>query len=347
MVYEQHPHPSPLATLCELAAQRDSSKTPRVCGFLSSADSLRWLLKQSIISEAPYLGHVHSQRWCARSARSPRTLRDGLTLLLLPKLTSFFGARRTLHLFSLACVRSDPRHHVSSSLFDSQTFQKKKKQDLLGSPTRKSFDAALPEEAVSRFLLALKTETAPPPIHHLRENKAYLLLAKIVQQAQPLVLHGPLRSLRLCEGRITFQEPHPTLSVPTFQSTLASSWVCTFFVSSAKRRGDRPGHNGDECCGSTSQPTKYIHRASWSRPLPRRAQARTHADIVSAVSKVCRPSPNGIHQLEGRRRNLGSSVADVLCEASQTSSDMECCDPMKNVLIPTAALLSRITREPQ
>ena len=127
------PSPKSLATLCDLAAQRDSSKTPGVCGFVSSADSLRWLLKHSLISEAPYLGHVHSQRWCARSARSPRTLRDGLTFLnMLPKLTSFFGARRTQHLFSLAWVRSDPRCHVSSSLFDSQTF--KKKQDLFGSP---------------------------------------------------------------------------------------------------------------------------------------------------------------------------------------------------------------------
>ena len=48
--------------------------------------------------------------------------------------------------------------------------------------------------------------------------------------------------------------------------------VHLFFASSAKLRGDRPDHNGDECCGSRSQCT---HGASWSRPLPRGAQTRT------------------------------------------------------------------------
>ena len=121
------PSASPLATLCEFAAQQDSSKTPGDCGFVLTADSLRWHPKHSLICEAPYDGHEHSQRWCARTAKSPRTWRDGLTLLdMLPNLTPFFGALRTQHLFSLAWVRSDPRYRASSSHFASPPLLEKK-----------------------------------------------------------------------------------------------------------------------------------------------------------------------------------------------------------------------------
>ena len=176
---------------------------------------------------------------------------------------------------------------------------------------------------MSRFLLALKTETAPPLLHHLREKRAYLLQTKIAQQAQPLVLHGPVPSLRLCEGRITFKEPHPALSVQTFKSTLASSWVCTF--SSCRRQN----------CAATDQATmvtKFVVRIVNNQEHPSRSVESSSATgcsnedtTTSAVSKVCRPSRNGIHQLARRRRNPGCSVADVLWVASQTSLWRGCC----------------------